>query len=82
MVKIRLSRGGSKNAPFYHIVATDVRNKRDGKYIEKLGFFNPIARGEEIRCKLDMENIKKWQDNGAQTSDRVISLIKEEVRKK
>ncbi|RLA08955.1 MAG: 30S ribosomal protein S16 [Gammaproteobacteria bacterium] len=80
MVKIRLSRGGSKNAPFYHIVATDSRNKRDGRYLERLGFFNPIAKGVDLRFNLDITNIQKWQEKGAQTSDRVLSLIKEQAK--
>ncbi len=77
MVTIRLSRGGAKNRPFYHVVVTDSRNGRDGKYIERLGFFNPIARGNEERLRLDSERIAYWQSNGAQPSDRVAKLIKD-----
>jgi small subunit ribosomal protein S16 len=77
MVTIRLSRGGAKNRPFYHVVVTDSRNGRDGKYIERLGFFNPIARGNEERLRLDSERIAYWQSNGAQPSDRVARLIKD-----
>jgi small subunit ribosomal protein S16 len=77
MVTIRLSRGGAKNRPFYHVVVTDSRNGRDGKYIERVGFFNPIARGNEERLRLDSERIAYWQSHGAQASDRVARLIKD-----
>ncbi|NOT11430.1 MAG: 30S ribosomal protein S16 [Methylococcaceae bacterium] len=77
MVTIRLSRGGAKNRPFYHVVVTDSRNGRDGKYIERLGFFNPIARGNEERLRLDSERVAYWQSTGAQPSDRVAKLIKD-----
>ncbi|MGR9046462.1 MAG: 30S ribosomal protein S16 [Gammaproteobacteria bacterium] len=77
MVTIRLSRGGAKNRPFYHVVVTDSRNSRDGRYIERLGFFNPLARGNEERLKLDTERVDFWQARGAQPSDRVASLIKD-----
>lgn len=77
MVSIRLSRGGAKNRPFYHVVVTDSRNSRDGRYIERLGFFNPLARGNEQRLVLDAERVQYWQSNGAQPSDRVARLIKD-----
>ncbi len=77
MVVIRLSRGGAKNRPFYHVVVTDSRNSRDGRYIERLGFFNPLARGNEERLKLDIERVAFWQQRGAQPSDRVAGLIKD-----
>lgn len=77
MVTIRLSRGGAKNRPFYHVVVTDSRSARDGKYIERVGFFNPIARGQEQRLQLDGERISYWKSHGAQTSERVAKLIKE-----
>jgi len=77
MVTIRLSRSGAKNRPFYHVVVTDSRNGRDGKYIERLGFFNPIARGNEERLRLDSDRISYWKSHGAQTSDRVARLIKD-----
>lgn len=76
MVTIRLARGGSKKRPFYHVVVTDSRNKRDGRYIERLGYFNPGATGQEIGLKLESERIDYWVSKGAQTSDRVASLIK------
>lgn len=77
MVRIRLSRGGAKNRPFYHIVVTDSRNSRDGRYIERLGFFNPFARGNEERLRLDMTRIDHWKTCGAQPSDRVTRLMKD-----
>jgi small subunit ribosomal protein S16 len=80
MVSIRLSRGGAKNRPFYHIVVTDSRNSRDGRYIERLGFFNPVARGNEERLRLDAERIEYWKSNGAQPSDRVARLIKDAAK--
>jgi len=76
MVSIRLSRGGSKKRPFYHIVAADSRRARDGKYIERLGFFNPIAQGGEDTLRLDNERIDYWVSQGAQPSERVQALIK------
>ena len=80
MVTIRLSRGGAKNRPFYQVVVTDSRNSRDGRYIERLGFFNPLARGNEERLRLDNERVKYWQSNGAQPSDRVAKLIKDALK--
>lgn len=77
MVTIRLSRGGAKKRPFYHVVAADSRNKRDGRYIERLGYFNPIAKGQEIRLHLEKERINHWLGDGAQLSDRVKQLVKE-----
>lgn len=80
MVTIRLSRGGSKNRPFYQVVVTDSRNSRDGRYIERIGFFNPLARGNEERLRLDNERVAYWQSNGAQPSDRVARLIKDSLK--
>lgn len=77
MVTIRLSRGGAKKRPFYHVVVTDSRNKRDGRYIERLGFFNPIASGKAERLSLNEERIHYWLGHGAQTTERVVSLLKE-----
>ncbi|WP_111657369.1 30S ribosomal protein S16 [Isoalcanivorax indicus] len=77
MVVIRLARGGSKKRPFYHVVVTDSRNARDGRFIERLGYFNPIARGGEIPLKLELERIEHWLGQGANPSDRVSALIKE-----
>lgn len=77
MVIIRLARGGSKKRPFYYIVVADSRRARDGRFIEKLGFFNPIARGQEERLRVDQERVDYWINQGAQLSDRVSSLLKE-----
>ena len=75
MVKIRLARGGAKKRPFYHIVVADARNKRDGRRIERIGFFNPMARGQEERLRLDLERVDYWTGVGAQISERVSNLI-------
>ena len=77
MVKIRLSRGGAKKHPFYHIVVTDSRKARDGRSIERVGFFNPVARGQEERLRLDLERLDYWTSVGAQLSDRVKTLVSE-----
>ena len=77
MVSIRLSRGGAKKRPFYHIVVTDSRNRRDGRYIERLGFFNPVAKGGEEKLRLDVERADYWVSHGAQPSERVAALIKD-----
>lgn len=77
MVKIRLARGGAKKRPFYHIVVTDARNKRDGRKIERIGFFNPVARGKEERLRLDLERVDYWSGVGAQCSERVRHLVSE-----
>lgn len=77
MVVIRLSRAGAKKRPFYHVVVTDSRRRRDGNYIESIGYFNPVARGQEVRLHMDMARVAYWQSVGAQLSDRVHSLVKE-----
>ncbi|GAB3321620.1 small ribosomal subunit protein bS16 [Haliea atlantica] len=77
MVTIRLSRGGAKKRPFYHLTVTDSRQSRDGRFIERVGFFNPVARGQEVRLKVDAERIAYWQSQGAQLSGRVAALVKE-----
>lgn len=77
MVTIRLARGGSKKRPFYHLTVTDSRSSRNGRYIERVGFFNPIARGQEERLRVDVERIDYWVNTGAQLSDRVSQLVKE-----
>ncbi len=76
MVSIRLSRGGAKKRPFYHIVVTDQRNRRDGRYIERLGYFNPIAVDDKDRIRIDLPRVDYWIGQGAQPSDRVNSLLK------
>lgn len=76
MVVIRLSRGGAKKRPFYHIVVADKRNSRDGRFIESIGYFNPIASGKDVRLTINLERAQYWISNGAQPSDRVKHLIK------
>jgi len=76
MVKIRLTRGGAKKRPFYHVVVTDQRNKRDGRYLERLGFFNPVAQGNEVGLRIDTVRVEHWTKQGAQMSDRVAELMK------
>ncbi|MDD9824661.1 MAG: 30S ribosomal protein S16 [Gammaproteobacteria bacterium] len=75
MVRIRLSRVGAPRRPFYHIVVTDRRAKRDGRCIERVGYFNPIARGPERRLQVDRERVEHWLRQGAQASDRVLRLL-------
>ena len=77
MVVIRLSRAGAKKRPFYHIVVTDNRQCRDSNYIENIGYFNPIARGQEVRLHLETERLQHWQSVGAKLSDRVAFLAKD-----
>ncbi len=77
MVTIRLARGGSKKRPFYHMVVTDKRNARDGRFIERVGFFNPVATGQEERIRVDNERVDYWVGQGAQLSDRVKKLVKD-----
>jgi len=80
MVKIRLSRGGAKKRPFYQIVVTDIRNARDGGCIERLGFFNPCAKGGESRLRVDRARAQHWLDQGAQPSDHVSKLLKDAAK--
>ena len=77
MVTIRLSRGGAKKKPFYHITVSDSRKPRDGRFIERIGFFNPMARGQEERLRLDLERMAYWQNQGTQVSPRVSNLAKD-----
>lgn len=77
MVVIRLSRGGTNKRPFYQVVVADSRRSRDGRYIERVGFYNPIAAGGDVRLQLDKEKIAAWIVKGAQPSERVAALIKE-----
>ncbi len=77
MVTIRLARGGSKKRPFYHLTVTDHRNARNGRFIERVGFFNPVARGQEERLRVDNDRIEYWQGQGAQLSERVAKLVKD-----
>lgn len=77
MVTIRLTRGGAKKRPFYQVVVADSRSPRDGRFIERVGFFNPVASGKAERLRLDLEAIDSWIAKGASLSDRVSSLVKE-----
>lgn len=77
MVVIRLARGGSKKRPFYHLVATDKRTRRDSGYLERLGYFNPVAKGQETPLLINHERLTYWQSVGAQLSDRVAKLVKD-----
>jgi small subunit ribosomal protein S16 len=76
MVSIRLSRGGAKKRPFYHLIVTDSRNRRDGRYIEKLGFFNPLGTDTEENLRIDLARVDYWIGQGAKPSDRVAALLK------
>ena len=80
MVKIRLTRGGAKKRPFYHIIVTDSRSARDGRNIERVGYYNPVAQGAEQRVVLDIAAVDKWVANGAQLTDKVRSLYKEAAK--
>jgi small subunit ribosomal protein S16 len=80
MVTIRLARGGAKKRPFYHVVVTDSRSRRDSRYIERLGFYNPIAKGQEIRLNLDNDRVAHWLGQGAQTTERVAKLLKDQQK--
>jgi small subunit ribosomal protein S16 len=77
-LKIRLARGGSKKRPYYHVVVADARSPRDGRFLEKLGSWNPmLAKGDAKRVELDADRIKHWLDNGAQPTDRVLRFLDE-----
>ncbi|WP_455366813.1 30S ribosomal protein S16 [Kaarinaea lacus] len=76
MVTIRLSRGGAKKRPFYNIVVQDSRRSRDGRFIERVGFYNPSAVENEEGVRINQERIDYWVGKGAQVSDRVASIIK------
>jgi small subunit ribosomal protein S16 len=80
MVVIRLTRAGAKRRPFFHIVVTDRRKRRDGGYIERLGYFNPIAVGQETRLHFNTERARYWLQQGAKPSERVAALIKEQEK--
>ncbi|QIZ75534.1 30S ribosomal protein S16 [Ferrimonas lipolytica] len=77
MVTIRLARGGAKKRPFYSVVVADSRNARDGRFIEKVGFFNPVAQGQSEKLRLDLDRVEHWIGLGASVSDRVATLIKD-----
>ena len=77
MVIIRLARSGAKKNPYYFVTVADERKPRDGSFIERLGFFNPSARGQEERLRIDIEKLDQWVSKGAQLSDRVKKLVKD-----
>ena len=80
MITIRMARGGSKKRPFYKIVVSDVRKPRDSGYVERLGFFNPRAKGQEVRLELKQDRVAYWLSEGAQVSTRVATLLKESAK--
>ncbi len=82
MVKIRLTRGGAKKRPFYHIIVTDSRSARDGRNIERVGYYNPVAAGNEKRVELDVARVEHWVSNGAQLTEKVRTLYKEAAKAK
>ena len=77
MVTIRLSRGGAKKRPFYHFSVSDSRKARDGRFLEQVGFFNPVARGNEERLRIDLDRVDHWVSQGATLSERVAALVAE-----
>jgi small subunit ribosomal protein S16 len=81
MVVIRLARGGAKKRPFFNIVATDSRNRRDGRFIERLGFYNPVASGKEESFRIAQDRLAHWQGVGAQLSPTVARLVGEAGKK-
>jgi small subunit ribosomal protein S16 len=80
MVKIRLTRGGAKKRPFYHIIVTDSRSARDGRNIERVGYYNPVAQGSEQRVVLDTARVDHWVGQGAQMTDKVRGLYREAAK--
>ena len=81
MVVIRLARGGARKRPFYHMVVTDSRKPRDSGYIERIGYFNPMARGKDVRFFIEKERYDYWLGQGAKPSERVAGLVKKETKK-
>ena len=81
MVILRLTRGGANKRPFYHLVATDSRNRRDGRFIERLGFYNPIATEGEEGLRIALDRVSYWQGVGAQLSPTVARLLKDFTKK-
>ncbi len=80
MVVIRLARGGAKKRPFYHVVVADSRRARDGRFIERLGLFNPVAQGAAVKFDINGERYNYWVSQGAQPSDRVAALVKQQAK--
>ena len=77
MLTIRLARAGAKKRPFFHITVADSRKPRDGRFVERVGYFNPISKGKGVRLEINQERIDYWLSQGAQVSERVLTLIKE-----
>jgi len=82
MVVIRLARSGAKKRPFYNMVVTDSRNRRDGRFVERIGFYNPVAAGGETRLRVNAERLSYWQGQGAQLSPTAARLVKESAAPK
>lgn len=76
MVTIRLARGGAKKSPFYHLVATDSRARRDGRYLERLGYFNPVASGDAKEMEIKLDRVDYWLGNGAKLSETASTIVK------
>jgi small subunit ribosomal protein S16 len=81
MVILRLTRGGANKRPFYHVVATDSRNRRDGRFIERVGFYNPVASGADEGLRIQLDRVSYWQGVGAQMSPAVARLVKDFAKK-
>lgn len=77
MVTIRLARGGAKKRPFYHITVSDSRKARNGRFVERIGFYNPLATGKEERLRVDLQRMEYWASQGAVPSERVAKLVRE-----
>lgn len=77
MVVIRLARSGAKRRPFYNMVVTDSRNRRDGRFVERIGFYNPVAAANEQGLRVDMQRLGYWQEKGAQLSPTVQRLVRQ-----
>jgi small subunit ribosomal protein S16 len=81
MVVIRLSRGGAKKRPFYNLVVADSRNRRDGRFVERIGFYNPIAAPHEENLRVALDRLAYWRQNGAQLSPTVTRLVRQYTAK-
>jgi len=81
MVVIRLARGGAKKRPFYNMVVTDSRNRRDGRFVERIGFYNPVASGSAEGLRISLDRLTYWQENGAQLSPTAARLVKQYAAK-
>jgi small subunit ribosomal protein S16 len=79
MVVIRLARSGAKKRPFFNMVVTDSRNRRDGRFVERVGFYNPVANEKQERVRLNNDRLNHWVSQGAQLSDAVAKLVKEQA---